>query len=67
MKEFPTVIGHSGLDVTGDAERSDIKDTSVKVFLEKIKTLRIGLFLILVCWLMLVSLNKQLLEPEQYQ
>ena len=67
MKEFPTVIGHSGLDVTGDAERSDIKDTSVKVFLGKNKNLRIGLFLILVCWLMLVSLNKQLLEPEQYQ
>ena len=37
MKEFPTVIGHSGLDVTGDAERSDIKDTSVKVFLGKNK------------------------------
>ena len=25
MKVFPTVIGHSGLDVTGDAERQDIK------------------------------------------
>ena len=37
MKKFPTVIGHSGLDVTGDAERNDIKDTSVKVFLGKNK------------------------------
>ena len=35
MKKFPTVIGHSGLDVTGDADREDIKDTSVKVFLGK--------------------------------
>ena len=35
MKKFPTVIGHSGLDVTGDANRKDIKDTSVKVFLGK--------------------------------
>ena len=33
MKKFPIVIGHSGLDVTGDANRKDIKDTSVKVFL----------------------------------
>ena len=33
MKTFPTVIGHSGLDVSGDAKRDDIKDTSVKVFL----------------------------------
>ena len=37
MKVFPTVIGHSGLDVTGDAERQDIKDSSVKVFLGKNK------------------------------
>ena len=37
MKTFPTVIGHSGLDVTGDAKRDDIKDTSVKVFLGKDK------------------------------
>jgi adenylate cyclase len=35
MKKFPVVIGHSGLDVTGDANRDDIKDTSVKVFLGK--------------------------------
>ena len=35
MKNFPVVIGHSGLDVTGDADRDDIKDTSVKVFLGK--------------------------------
>ncbi len=35
MKKFPVVIGHSGLDVTGDADRDDIKDTSVKVFLGK--------------------------------
>ena len=33
MTRFPIIIGHSGLDVTGDAERKDIKDTSVKVFL----------------------------------
>ena len=37
MKEFPVVIGHSGLDVEGDAKRDDIKDTSVKVFLGKNK------------------------------
>ena len=37
MKAFPTVIGHSGLDVQGDANRNDIKDTSVKVFLGKNK------------------------------
>ena len=37
MKVFPTVIGHSGLDVTGDAERQDIKDSSVKVFSGKNK------------------------------
>ena len=37
MDKFPTVIGHSGLDVTGDAERNDIKDSSVKVFLGKSK------------------------------
>ena len=42
MKVFPTVIGHSGLDVTGDAERQDIKDSSVKVFWEKIRILMIG-------------------------
>ena len=35
MKKFPTVIGHSGLDVQGDAGRDDIKDSSVKVFLGK--------------------------------
>ncbi len=35
MKKFPVVIGHSGLDVTGDADRNDVKDTSVKVFLGK--------------------------------
>jgi len=33
MSNFSTVIGHSGLDVIGDALRKDIKDTSVKVFL----------------------------------
>ena len=43
MKKFPVVIGHSGLDVTGDADRNDVKDTSVKVFLGKIKNLKIGL------------------------
>ena len=37
MKKFPIVIGHSGLDVIGDAERNDIKETSVKVFLGKSK------------------------------
>ena len=37
MKAFPTVIGHSGLDVQGDANRNYIKDTSVKVFLGKNK------------------------------
>ena len=37
MKAFPTVIGHSGLDVQGDANRNDIKDSSVKVFLGKNK------------------------------
>ena len=35
MKKFPTVIGHSGLDVEGDAKRTDINETSVKVFLGK--------------------------------
>ncbi len=35
MKKFPTVIGHSGLDLEGDAKRSDINETSVKVFLGK--------------------------------
>lgn len=35
MKKFPTVIGHSGLDLEGDAKRSDISETSVKVFLGK--------------------------------
>ena len=35
MTNFPTVIGHSGLDVQGDAGRDDIKDSSVKVFLGK--------------------------------
>ena len=35
MKKFPTVIGHSGLDVEGDAKRLDINETSVKVFLGK--------------------------------
>ena len=33
MTKFPIVIGHSGLDVTGDANRDDIKSSSVKVFL----------------------------------
>ncbi len=33
MSNFPTVIGHSGLDVTGDAKRNDIKSSSVKVLL----------------------------------
>ncbi len=37
MKQFPVVIGHSGLDVEGDAKRENIKDTSVKVFLGKNK------------------------------
>ena len=35
MKKFPIVIGHSGLDVIGDAERNDINESSVKVFLGK--------------------------------
>ena len=35
MKKFPTVIGHSGLDVEGDAKRTDINETSVKVFGKK--------------------------------
>ena len=35
MKKFPTIIGHSGLDVEGDANRSDINESSVKVFLGK--------------------------------
>ena len=35
MKKFPVVIGHSGLDVEGDAKRDNIKDSSVKVFLGK--------------------------------
>ena len=33
MTKFSIVIGHSGLDVTGDANRDDIKSTSVKVLL----------------------------------
>ncbi len=35
MKKFPIVIGHSGLDVRGDADRDDINESSVKVFLGK--------------------------------
>ena len=35
MTKFPIVIGHSGLDVTGDANRDDINESSVKVFLGK--------------------------------
>ena len=35
MKNFPVVIGHSGLDVEGDANRKDINSSSVKVFLGK--------------------------------
>ncbi len=35
MKQFPIIIGHSGLDLEGDAKRDDIKDTSVKVSLGK--------------------------------
>ncbi len=35
MKKFPIVIGHSGLDVKGDADRNDINESSVKVFLGK--------------------------------
>ncbi len=35
MKKFPVVIGHSGLDVEGDAKRDDINESSVKVFLGK--------------------------------
>ena len=31
MKQFPVIIGHSGLDLEGDAKRENIKDTSVKV------------------------------------
>ena len=31
-ENFPTVIGHSGLDVEGDAAREDIKDSSVNFF-----------------------------------
>ena len=37
MKKFPVVIGHSGLDVEGDAKRKDIKETSMKAFLGKSK------------------------------
>ena len=37
MKRFPIVIGHSGLDVEGDARRDDINESSVKVFLGKNK------------------------------
>ena len=35
MNDFPVVIGHSGLDVRGDANRNDINDSSVKVFVGK--------------------------------
>ncbi len=35
MKQFPIIIGHSGLDLEGDAKRENIKDTSVKVSLGK--------------------------------
>ncbi len=35
MSDFPVVIGHSGLDVEGDANRNDINDSSVKVFVGK--------------------------------
>ena len=35
MKKFPIIIGHSGLDVEGDANRDDINESSVKVFLGK--------------------------------
>ena len=42
MKKFPTVIGHSGLDVEGDAKRTDINETSVKVFLGKSQNPKIG-------------------------
>ena len=35
MKKFPIIIGHSGLDVEGDAKREDINESSVKVFLGK--------------------------------
>ena len=35
MKNFPIVIGHSGLDIEGDANREDINESSVKVFLGK--------------------------------
>ena len=35
MKKFPVVIGHSGLDIEGDAKRKDINQSSVKVFLGK--------------------------------
>ena len=35
MKQFPVIIGHSGLDLEGDAKRESIKDTSVKVSLGK--------------------------------
>ena len=35
MNEFPVVIGHSGLDIEGDAKRDDINESSVKVFVGK--------------------------------
>ena len=35
MKSFPVVIGHSGLDIEGDAKRDDINESSVKVFVGK--------------------------------
>ena len=38
MNDFPVVIGNSGLDVEGDANRNDINDSSVKVFVGKGKS-----------------------------
>ena len=35
MKNFPIVIGHSGLDIEGDAKRDDINESSVKFLLGK--------------------------------
>ncbi len=35
MKDFPVIIGHSGLDIEGDAKRNDINESSVKVFVGK--------------------------------
>ena len=42
MNDFPVVIGHSGLDIEGDAKRNDINESSVKVFVGKVRIPRNG-------------------------